>query len=42
MVRAKAAEFGISVDGKYAVQLKNPTMPNMTTLSVWTVTIYAI
>lgn len=40
--RKKLAEFGISVDGKYAVQLKNPTMPNMTTLSVWTVTIYAI
>ena len=40
--RKKLAEFGISVDGKYAVQLKNPTMPNMTTLSVWTVTIYEI
>lgn len=40
--RKKLAEFGISVDGKYAVQLKNPTMPNMTTLSVWTITIYAI
>ena len=40
--RKKLVEFGISVDGKYAVQLKNPTMPNMTTLSVWTVTIYEI
>lgn len=40
--RKKLAEFGISVDVKYAVQLKNPTMPNMTTLSVWTITIYEI